>query len=353
MKFLNKDTIRLNNQAAKKQLTRQYSMPNAPMGEMSFTQTGEESSKIFTQEMLDHVASLPKGEMMSMQEVRAFIEQSTLDITKAFEEHPALYTEVYEVIKNGDFSDTVKVQDVIGLQAAFSAIHDGESVALASYKVKKSEIVNILTFAVGYSITSDWLAYNQSWKIGQANKALGNAYSAILDHIHFLPIIKGNYSGTSETKKVSTGKTELETVWLTLRKGIQDALKRTSIHGYKLRPTVALCNSATAMDVEAAVNGLLQNGSQLGSLGVITKVIAYDGWEGEVNGAKHTFEAPKDNEVYLIQPKQAFKSLVKTDITELKQRGNVLTLSELDVAQFFRCGVLADVTNSVHKVTLG
>lgn len=352
MDFITQDTIRKNNLAAKRQIKRGYSLPNAPMGEMTFMQTGEASKKLFTQGMLEKISKLPAGEMMSLADVRAFVQQAALDITIAQAEHPTVYQEIYDEIVNASFSETIKVRDLIGLQAAFSVVHDGESVSMASFKTGKFESVDMQTFATGYSISKDWVDYNQFWKVDQANKALGNAHNAILDHIHLSPIIKASYTGKAVTNKVTTGSTDLENVWLTLRKGIQDALKRKSLHGYRLRPTVALCNSSTAMDVEAAVKGLLQNGSQLGALGVIQKVVSYDGWDGEVNGNVYNFAAPQDNEVYLIQPKQTFKALVKTDITQLSQRGNVLTLSELDVAQFFRRAVVADVTNSVHKVLL-
>lgn len=352
MDFITQDVIRKNSLAAKRQLKKGYSLPNAPMGEMSLVNTGEVGKKFFTQEMREKISKLPAGEMMSLDDVRAFVQQATLDITIAQAEYPTVYQEIYDEIVNSTFPETVKVRDLIGLQAAFGVVHDGESVAMASFKVGKFESVDMQTFASGYSISKDWVDYNQFWKVDQANRALGIAHNAILDHIYLSPIISASYTGRAITNKVSTGSTNLENVWLTLRAGIQAALRRKSSHGYLLRPTIALCNSATAMDVEAAVNGLLQKGTQLGALGVIQKVIAYDGWDGEVNGVVHNFAAPKDNEVYLIQPKQTFKALVKTDITQLSQRGNILTLSELDVAQFFRRAVVADVTNSVHKVVL-
>ena len=352
MDFITQDVIRKNNLAAKRRLKKGYSLPNAPMGEMSLMNTGEAGKKFFTQEMLEKISKLPAGEMMSLADVRAFVQQATLDITVAQADYPTVYQDIYTEIVNASFPETIKVRDLIGLQAAFGVVHDGESIKMASFKVGKFESVDMQTFAAGYSISKDWVDYNQFWKVDQANEALGIAANALLDHIHLLPILSASYTGKAVTNKVTTGSTALENVWLTLRAGIQDALDRKGLHGHKLRPSIALCNSSTAMDVEAAVKGLLQKGSQLEELGVIQKVIAYDGWDGEVNGIVHNFPAPKKNEVYLIQPKRSFKSLVKTDITQLSQRGNILTLSELDVAQFFRRAVVADVTNSVHKVML-
>ncbi|MGP1530055.1 MAG: hypothetical protein ACTTI3_06920 [Treponema sp.] len=81
-------------------------------------------------------------------------------------------------------------------------------------------------------------------------------------------------------------------------------------------------------------------------------ILAYDGWEGEVAGVKYAFGAPANGEVYLIMPKTGFKSLVKEKVTQLEQRGNILTLSELDVAQTFTLAPVLDLENSVHKVKL-
>ena len=95
-----------------------------------------------------------------------------------------------------------------------------------------------------------------------------------------------------------------------------------------------------------------KKGKTLGTLGMIEKIVVYDGWAGEVNGVKYEFNAPKDNEVFLIEPKNSFKALVKKELTKLEQKGHVLSLSNLEVAQFFIRAVVADVAGSVHKVTI-
>ncbi|MEL3899317.1 hypothetical protein [Treponema phagedenis] len=350
MEIITKQSIRDKNKADKQQIKAHYSVPGKPEGEMTFMHTGEGAKKFFTQAMFDGLRAA-EGEMMAEESIRAFVRQTVLDITSAAAENPALFTEIYDVITNPAFSEMVEVRDLIGLQAAFGIVSDGESVPLAGFKVGKMEAVRLLTYALGYSISKDWVAYNKLWKIEQANKAIGVAYTAVLDHMHLSPIIEGKYEKEAVTEKVA-GSTDLETVWLTLRKGLKDALKRKAKSGYRLRPSIALCNTATAMDVEAAISGLLQKGTQLGTLGQIQKVLAYDGWDGEVNGRVYNFPAPKDGEVFLIEPRKSFKALVKTDLTKLEQKGDIMRLSEVDVAAFFRRAVVADISGSVQKVTI-
>ncbi len=40
-------------------------------------------------------------------------------------EHPALYSFIYEEIKNADFPRTIKVMELIGMRAAFGVTNDG------------------------------------------------------------------------------------------------------------------------------------------------------------------------------------------------------------------------------------
>ena len=79
MDFITQDVIRKNNIAAKRQFKKGYSLPNAPMGEMTFMQTGEGGKKLFTQEMIEKISKLPAGEMMSLADVKAFVQQTVLD----------------------------------------------------------------------------------------------------------------------------------------------------------------------------------------------------------------------------------------------------------------------------------
>lgn len=354
MDFITRESVVEQNKKDKRQIFKQYSAPHVAVGEMAVSFEGQGiRPEIFTNEMIARNSeAIPRGEMMSADDLRAFAEQTALDVSVGMAEYPTIFQHIYEEIKNEHFPRDVRVRDIIGLQAAFGVVNDGESVPLADFKFGSLETVSFKTFAAGYSISRTFEQFNEFWKLPQASKALGIAHNAILDHLHLSPIITHTYTGKAVTNKATGGSTDLETVWLTLRAGIKDALKRTTAHGYRLRPTIALCNSATAMDVEAAIKGLLQKGTQLGSLGQIKTVLSYDGWSGEVGGIKYDFEAPKDNEVYLIVPKVSFKSLIKEELTHLEQRGNILNLSALDVVETFTRVPVAGVADAVHKVKL-
>lgn len=338
----------------KKVEVRSYQIADGSIqGEMTLKHSGNKTKRIFTNEMFSHLSQKPKGEMGAA-ELKEFIQQAIIDIATEDANHSPLYKEIYEEIKDSSFPQSLEVKDIIGLQTAFGIVGDGEAVPLAGFKYADLGTVHFKTMATGYSITEEWVAFNQAWKIEQANKAIGAAHSAILDHIHLSPIIEATYDSKSETKKVAVKDgTPLQIVYHSLRQGLKDAMGRRNRRGYIFKPTIALCNSSTALDVMSAIKGETEKGKTLGSLAMIEKVIIYDGWAGEVNGVKYEFSSPKDNEVFLIEPKKSFKALVKKELTKLEQRGPVLTLSNLEIAQFFIRAVVADVKGSVHKVIVG
>ncbi len=325
---------------------------NSLKGEMKLTVTGEKGKRLFTSELFNTLSKKPQGEM-SVNELKALVKQAVVDISSEMQAKPPLYKEIYEEIKDSSFPASLEVKDVIGMQSAFGIVGDGEAVPLAEFKVEDMGTVRFKTYATGYSITEEWVAFNQFWKIEMANKMVGQAHNAILDHIHFAPIISATYDAKAKTaKQTVTGGTALQNVYESIRKGLKDAMGRRTARGDILRPSVVLCNSATAMDIQSAVKGETEKGKMLGTLGMIEKIIAYDGWQGKVNGVEYKFDAPKNNVIYLIEPKRGFKALVKKEVTRVEQKGNILRLGNLDVVEFFMRAFVADVANSVHEVTV-
>lgn len=349
MDFITRDTIRDKQIAEKQARTFAYKAPNAA-GEMRLINSGSGKSKPFVSpEMFKRLADA-QGEMNGADDLKKVIQHTVVNMSAGQAEYPTIYQHIYDKIVNANFTETVDVADFIGMKAAFGVVQGGESVPLAKYKVEKTNAVKFLTYALGYSISEIWLDYNQFWKIEQANKAVGIAYNAALDHLYLSPIISSSYTGKAITNKESGS--GLAAVHKTLYKALKDVTKRRGKDGYILRPTIALCNSSTAIDVENAVKGLLQEGSQLGALGQIKTVLSYDGWQGNVGNIEYNYPAPEDGEVYLIQPKKGFKELVRKELVRMQQKGNVLDLSAYDVAYHFQRAVIADVANSVHKVKI-
>ena len=358
LKIISYDTKREDAIKEKQKISREYEGFGGNIaGEMNMQITGKQGKRLFTSDSFFALKQKPQGEM-NASEIKEMLKQVVLDISSEQATKPPLYTEIYEEIKNRSFPASIEVKDVLGLTAAFGIVSDGEAVPLADFKVESMGSAHFKTYATGYSITEEWVEFNQFWKIEMANKALGEAHNAILDHIHLSPIFTTKLEKEAKTDKWE-GKTEeekkssaLTKIYNSLRAGIQDALKRRTARGYIFKPSVLICNSATSLDVESAIKGETEKGKTFGSIGMIDKIIVYDGWSGKVNGVDYNFAGPQNNEVYLVEPKRGFKALVKKDITKIEQKGNVLRLGNLDVAQYFMRAVVADIANSVHKVTI-
>lgn len=358
LKIISYDTKREDAIKEKQKVTKEYEgFAGSIAGEMTMQVTGKQGKKLFTSDAFQALKKEVQGEM-GMAQIKEMLKQVVLDISSEQAIKPPLYTEIYEEIKDKSFPASVEVKDVIGLRAAFGIVGDGEAVPLADFKVKSMGSAHFKTYATGYSVTEEWVEFNQFWKIEMANKALGEAHNAILDHIHLSPIFTAKLEKEAETDKW-VGKTEeekkasaLTKIYNSLRQGIQEALKRRTERGYIFKPSVLICNSATSLDVMSAIKGETEKGKTFGSIGMIDKIIIYDGWAGNVNGVKYDFAGPKNNEVYLVEPKRGFKALVKKDVTRIEQKGNVLRLGNLDVAQYFMRAVVADIANGVHKITI-
>lgn len=358
LKVISYDTKREDAIKEKQKIVKEYEgFSGSIAGEMNMQITGKKGKKIFNSDAFFALKKNPQGEM-NLGQIKEMFKQVVLDISSEQAVKPPLYTEIYEEIKDKSFPASIEVKDVIGLNAAFGIVNDGESVPLADFKVKSMGSAHFKTYATGYSITEEWIEFNQFWKIEMANKALGEAHNAILDHIHLSPIFttkledeakSGKWEGkTDEEKKVSS----LTKIYNSLKTGLQDALKRRTARGYIFKPSILICNSATSLDVMSAIKGETEKGKTFGSIGMIDKIVVYDGWAGTVNGVKYDFTGPKNNEVYLVEPKRGFKALVKKDITRIEQKGSVLKLGNLDVAQYFMRAVVADIANGVHKITI-
>lgn len=353
MQIVTYNTKREEALAGKKTIIKEWEGAGSSLkGEMKLVLTGEKGKRIFTSEAFANMSKKPQGEM-SVNELKSLVKQAVIDIASEMQAKPPLYKEIYEEIKDSSFPASLEVKDVIGMQSAFGIVGDGEAVPLAEFKVEDMGTVRFKTYATGYSVTEEWVAFNQFWKIEMANKMIGQAHNAILDHMHFAPIIKATYDAKAKTaKQTVTNGTPLQNVYESIRKGLKDAMGRRTIRGDILRPSIILCNSATAMDVQAAVKGETEKGKTLGTLGMIDKIIAYDGWQGKVNGIDYTFDSPKNNVIYLIEPKRGFKALVKKEVTRVEQKGNILRLGNIDVVEFFMRTFVADVANAVHEVTI-
>jgi hypothetical protein len=297
----------------------------------------------------------PLGELDTPADLYDFIQKSVIDMTKGLAENPLLYKDIYREVNDPTLTRHIDVKEFTGVSMAFADLLPGESVPLADFKTGDKSTAEIVTYGTGYAITRDWIAYNEAYRVAQAQRMLGYAFNAMLNNIYLGPIIAGTYTETKTTAADATeNATERELVRRSLWKAIIDAMERKHpVTTQALRPTIALANSVTAFRIADVINNrLVEKGSEYAPLSQIQKIIAYDGATITVAGKVYTYAGPSDNKVYLIQPKEGFVELIKEDLTALVQAGDIMRLAAEERVWEFMRGVIADTANYVHEANI-
>jgi hypothetical protein len=297
----------------------------------------------------------PLGELNTPADLYDFVQKSVIDMTKGLIDNPVLYKDIYREVNDPTLTRHVDVKEFTGLDIAFATVLPGESVPLASFKVGAKSTAEIVTYGTGYAITRDWIAYNEAYRVAQAQRQLGFAFNAMLNNIYLGPIIAASYTGTKTTAADNTeGASERELIRRSIWKAMVDAMKRKHpTTTQALRPTILLANSVTAFRIaEVIQNRLVEKGSEYAPLAQIQKIIAYDGASLSVAGKTYTYSGPADNKAYLIQPKEGFVELIKEDLTPLVQVGDLMKLAAEERVWEFMRGVIADTANYVHEANI-
>jgi hypothetical protein len=237
--------------------------------------------------------------------------------------------------------------------------------------------VPIITYSNGFEWDEDVEVYDEGWRVELANKAIGDSYNALLNHLHLSPLINFDYTtaGNETTVQAAPSGNELETIRLTLRTALGDAAGNLDDMGRKhpIRPTVALCNLATAYKVNDALN-LIKDSSAIGagtnntdlflgrqsdtagpnpSVNQISTIIVYDGDNMQMGNLRWDYGGMADDEVLLVQPKRNLFEYVKHDMRVDTERP--ADLSRLVVAQMVartRRAMLAVPASSIWKAEL-
>jgi hypothetical protein len=204
---------------------------------------------------------------------------------------------------------------------------------------------------------------------------MGEAYNALLNHLHLSPLIDFTYTTNTTALQVAPSGNRLEAIRLTLRQALADAAGKVDDLGRKapIRPTIALCNLATAYELNDAL-ALIQNTSAIGagtnatdlflgrqsdtagpnpSVNQISTIIAYDGASMQMGNLEWAYGGLADDVVLLIQPKKNLFEYIKHDLRVDTERP--ADLSRLIAAQMVgraRRGLLAVPESSVWEVNL-
>jgi hypothetical protein len=295
----------------------------------------------------------PIGEMvMSPDTLKNFGQKSIVDVEYGREQVPLLYKPIYRTIEDANFTENVDVRGFNGANVMFLRHLELEAVRLGTYTVEENVTVPIVTWAAGFEWTEDTVEYNKTWEIAEINRALGEAYNALLNHLHFSPILTCQYDAKNKTAAKGTG-SYLEKLRATIRQGLIDAAADKSGKGQKSRkPDILLANSANEMDITEALQRMQIGGTILPALAGVRTVIFYDGWTTKVGEKAVDYAGVPADKLYLIEGQRFFRELIKHDLRIDLTGGDIRRLIAEGKIARARRGVVASPQLAVQEVTL-
>jgi hypothetical protein len=298
----------------------------------------------------------PLGEMLTSPEgLDGILQKISLDVDFGREQVPLLYTPIYRRLSNPRFPRLVPIAEFSQARAVFLEHLEGEEVKFGSRIMAAGDGVPIVVYAAGFDgYTIETEAFDETWRLDQFNQALGEAYNALLNHIHLDPIINYNYDSKNTTNAVNTTSlTYLEKIRATIRKGLKHAAQdKNSLTGAVRKPTILLANSANQVDITDALSRMVINGTEYAALSQITTLIFYDGWSITVGDKTYTYDGVPNDTVYLIDPTRYFMELIKQDLTIESGSPDITRLTRAPIAAYAMRGVYASPADAVEKVTL-
>lgn len=299
------------------------------------------------------------GEMLTTPALREeLLRKVVLDVELGRETTPILYSPIYDTITDRNFPE---IFDAVWAQwgvVVFLQHLELEEVKFGHMRAEQGPQARVLTYSAGFEYTEDMQEYNQTYLVDEFHRALGEAYNALLNHIHLYPIIGFGYGKAAnktaavyvdpEGKAVEDADDAHPVLSLreTLRTGISDA--KTA----KRPGNVLLVSDARVDHIREAMSGMHVRGTDWASLTGITDIIGYDGWEAKVGKRSYKYDGVGANDAYLIRPKRGFKELVKHGLLIDANMGDLSRLVEAQIVGRTRRGVFAAVEENVQKITL-
>jgi len=312
------------------------------------------TKRIVNGEMETFELTRPVGEMITTASgLTQLVQKVVLDLELGREQVPLLYTPIYRRRENRNFPQFVDIRPFVGARVVFLEHLEGEEVKFGDLLVGPASTVPIVTYTAGFEWTEDVVEYSQDWSVAELSRAMGEAYNALLNHLHLGPIISYDYPQKNKTAASTEGGTYLEKLRNTIIAGLKDAaLDKDQLTGAPRRPTVLLAHSSRQWDIEQALQRQQIGGTVYPPISQINTLIFYDGYSVTVGEKTYTYPGVDPNKAYLIDPTKYFVELVKHDLIVDAGGADVKRLIQGAIVGRARRGVVAAPEKAVQEITL-
>ena len=258
------------------------------------------------------------------------------------DQEPILYLVFYSEIRDANLPKLIDVQKIGPGGVVFEEVFEGGEVKFASVS-SSEESVAIRHFGVGLEYSKDLVIFNQLWNVSIVERQMGIAFNALLNHLHFNPILAFSYAAANQTAANTAGDSIAENYVLTLEDAITNAKADTS--NPRRGPYALLVASANMFMWERALFRVPQQGfsKQSSALDMIRAVVAYDGWTGTRGAKTTTYSGVSSNKAYLVDLANRDQDLVSYVKQDLE-----VTTGNPDVSRFLLDQRVYDVYRGVY-----
>jgi hypothetical protein len=311
----------------------------------------EVEKKIVNGEMETLELSRPVGEMLtsgSVEQFKDLLRKVVLDVELGREQVQLLYQPIYDRIQDANLPRVLDAKWALTGTVVFTEHIEGEEVRFGRLQAEQGPIARILTYTAGFEYTKEMKDFNEAFSVEILNRGIGEAYNALLNHMHLYPIISFSYKAANQT--AYQGETT-DPSWVRVYKTINKALADAATA--KRPGTVLLASTVNQADIEMALKGGHQvEGTVYPAISGIQSVIYYDGWETSVGKKNYTYNGVPQGKAYLIRPKRGFKELLKQDLRVEATSGDLSRLIEIQIVAYAYRGVYAAVEENVQEISL-
>ena len=291
------------------------------------------------------------GEMLtsgSVEQFKDLLRKVVLDVELGREQVQLLYQPIYERIQDPNLPRVLDAKWALTGTVVFTEHMEGDEVKFGRLQAEQGPIARVLTYTAGFEYTKEMKDFNEAFSVEILNRAMGEAYNALLNHMHLAPIISFSYGLANQTSYQGASE---DLAWVGVYKTLIKAISDAAVA--KRPGTVLLASTADRANIEMALRGGHQiEGTVYPAISSIQSIIYYDGWETVVGKKSYSYSGVTPGKAYLIRPKRGFKELVKQDLRIEATAGDLSRLVESQIIGYAYRGVYAAVEENVQEISL-
>ena len=250
------------------------------------------------------------------------------EVNAGRDEEPILYTPIYDTVSDASLPKNVTVYQMGPGGVVFEEVFEGGEVKFSTITSGQYSIA-IRHWATGLEYSKDLVIFNELWNIPIVERQMGIAHNALLNHLHFYPILNQTYGAGNQTAGVTDGENVVEDFMLTVESAITNS--RTDTTNPRRGPYILLVSSSNVFTVEKALTRVPQQGTErrASALDAIRQVIVYDGWTGTRGRKATTYAGVTAGKGYLISQQYRGQDFQSYEKQGLQQGG-----TQEDVSRF-------------------